>query len=136
LASYCVHADAWRMLIRRSPRRCWRDSGEIGLSAELPLFRRLCRSRRVHDGPVDRAIRRAAPRGEGAAHAYLGHVTMTTIAGQPAWHGGPDSHGNYGTLANPGVIDVEVYGDSIAQTDRIMTNILQPLSGNSQTTAA
>ena len=73
---------------------------------------------------------------QGAAHAYLSHVTMTTIAGQPAWHGGPDSHGNYGTLANPGVIDVEVYGDSIAQTDRIMTNILQPLSGNSQTTAA
>ncbi len=70
------------------------------------------------------------------AHAYLGHVTMTTIAGQPAWHGGPGSHGSYGTLGNPGVIDLEVYGDSIAQTDRIMSDILQPLSGNSQTTAA
>ncbi len=72
----------------------------------------------------------------GTAQAYLGHVTSTTIAGQPAWHGGPDSHGAYGTLVNPGVIDLEVYGNSIAQTDRIMTDILQPLSGNSQTTAA
>jgi hypothetical protein len=37
-------------------------------------------------------------------------VTSTMIAGQPAWHGGPDNHGTYGTLANPGVVDVEVYG--------------------------
>jgi len=63
-------------------------------------------------------------------------VTSTTIAGQQAWHGGPDSHGTYGSLVNPGVIDVEVYGNSIAQTDRIMTNILQQLSDNSQTAAA
>lgn len=66
----------------------------------------------------------------------LGHPARVTLAGQPAWHGGPDSDGVYGTMTKVGIIDLEVYGDSTAQTDQIMTNILRPLLARSNTAAA
>jgi len=61
------------------------------------------------------------------ANQYLGRTTMIMIGGRPAWHGGPDNHGSYGTLIRVGIIDLEVYGDSTAQTDRIIRTILRPL---------
>jgi hypothetical protein len=66
----------------------------------------------------------------------LGHAARVTLAGQPAWHGGPAPEGFYGTMTKAGAIDLEVYGDSTAQTDQIMTNILNKLLARSNAAAA
>lgn len=72
----------------------------------------------------------------GGVSDTLGHGARVTLAGQTAWHGGPDSDGIYGTVAAVGTIDLEVYGDSTAETDKIMTAILQTLLGRGNKTAA
>jgi hypothetical protein len=63
-----------------------------------------------------------------------GHAAPVTIAGQRAWHGGPDSYHTYVTVVNMGHLDLEVFGTSTAQTDKVMTKILTTLLGPSQST--
>ena len=58
-----------------------------------------------------------------------GHAAPVTIAGQRAWHGGPDSYGTYVTVVDMGQLDLEVIGTSTAQTDQMMTKILAALLG-------
>lgn len=58
-----------------------------------------------------------------------GHAAPVTIAGQRAWHGGPDSYGTYVTVVDTGQLDLEVIGTSTARTDQMMTKILAALLG-------
>ena len=64
-----------------------------------------------------------------------GHAAPVTIAGQRAWHGGPDSYNSYATVVNIGQLDLEVFGTSTAQTDQIMTKILTTLRGPNPSTS-
>jgi hypothetical protein len=71
------------------------------------------------------------------AQASVGHATHLTIAGKPAWHGGPSPEfGDYGTMMQVGPYLVAVYGSSLQETDQIMTDIMNTLLGPSAVTAA
>ncbi len=67
----------------------------------------------------------------------VGNAARVTIAGRIAWHGGPSQEeGSYVTMMQVGAYVVEVYGDSLAETDQIMTKIVSTLLGPSTETAA
>jgi hypothetical protein len=66
----------------------------------------------------------------GAVKAMLGRASGVILAEQSAWHGGPDADGVYGTVYTTDVLDIEVFGESLAETDRIMTGILRALVGS------
>ncbi len=66
-----------------------------------------------------------------------GNATRVTIAGRIAWHGGPSQEfGSYVTMMQVGPYVVEVYGDSLAETDQIMTKIVSTLLGPSMSAPA
>lgn len=64
----------------------------------------------------------------------VGHASPVTIAGYRGWHGGPDSSGAYGTLVQVGTLELAAYGDSTAQTDQVLTKIVDTLLGRSTAT--
>jgi hypothetical protein len=69
--------------------------------------------------------------------AQMGNAAHVTIAGHAAWHGGPSpKYGDYGTAMQVGPYLVVVYGDSLGQTDQIMTKIVTTLLGPSTVTTA
>ena len=66
----------------------------------------------------------------------MGNASRVTIAGRTAWHGGPSpEYGDYGTMMQVGSYVVEAYGDSLEQTDQIMTKRVTPLLGPSPSTS-